>query len=69
MTPDRIRTAIIAYAAIALLTFGHAATNVRLPARIADDMLLRAMSGMTGAVLWPLYWSWTVNDWAARSEP
>lgn len=59
------RGLMVAYAAIAIVTFGHSAADEPLTcppeARycLDSDMTGRAvMGGILAGMLWPLYWSW-----------
>jgi hypothetical protein len=60
-----IIAALVAYALIGIVTFGHSAAQK--PTECApDDQFCSegilagdaAMSAFTAAILWPLYWSW-----------
>jgi hypothetical protein len=56
------RAAIIgalAYAAVAIVTFGHAANGMRSNPTWADAPADVVASGsLIAAAFWPLYWSW-----------
>lgn len=51
---------IIAYAVIALLTFGYAASSPDIckPSLFRSVSECRFMSGIGSGISWPMYWTW-----------
>ena len=67
--------AIVAYAFIAIVTFGHSAARKPLdcPERAVycfrSDLRSHAvMSGLVAGMMWPLYWSWELADRAQEAS-
>ena len=55
----RMKPALIGYAVVAVITFGHAASNTNHCLRqIRCGTLAEAILGAYAGVFWPLYWSW-----------
>lgn len=58
---------MVAYAAVALLTFGFAASSTQSCKRRAfggplQSVDCRANVGLISGAVWPLYWSWSAFD-------
>lgn len=71
MTRATIRTIIAAaYAVIAIFTYGHSASHGKVPNCLYVDhgiCTIRAFDPRAGdaffaALVWPLYWSWELQE-------
>ena len=72
----RMKLALIGYAVVAIITFGHSAGGHFMATPPPCNLLAvvcphqvgeAAIVGSAAAAFWPLYWSWEAWSWAARS--
>lgn len=58
-----LKTSLIAYLLIAILTFGHSASNSdqQCPEWQREGACIE-LDALGAATLWPLYWSWTLQE-------
>ena len=59
--------ALAGYVLMAIFTFGHSAANsplegCRKPNAISSCTAEAGMGGMMAAIVWPLYWSWELQQ-------
>jgi|GEM_PF-4548167 len=66
MSEVQIRAGIVAYITGAIMTFGPAAVTAECKPYAPAEC--EGVTALIGAATWPLWWSWTIAEWALEGE-